>query len=209
MSLLIRNLTEKGYLQSDLLISAFSTIGREEFVPDSLSHNAEVDIPLPIGYGQTIPQPSIVAFALEVLDIVEGQNILEVGSGSGWVTAILSYVTGVGGKVTGLEIIPDLYKYGKKNIKKFDILKERKIELYNVDGLLGYKENAPYDRILVGVDVSEIPQSFKEQLRDGGKMVISLRGSIWLVEKRGGKLSTEEYRGFSFTPSVQKNEWKA
>lgn len=207
MSTLIRNLTEKGYARSDALIEAFATIGREEFVPDALSHNAEVDIPLPIGYGQTVPQPTVVAFALELLEVQSGQNILEVGSGSGWVTALLSYMVGDAGRVTGLEIIPDLYAYGKENIEKFNILKQRNIEMQNVDGAEGFAKNAPYDRMLVGIDFSEIPPILREQLKDGGKMVISLRGSIWLIEKQGSKLNTEEYRGFSFTPSVKKGEW--
>lgn len=207
MSILIRNLTEKGYVHNDLLIGAFSTIGREEFVPDALSHNAEVDIPLPIGYGQTIPQPTVVAFALELLGVAEGQNVLEVGCGSGWVTALIAYMVGKSGRVTGLEIIPDLHKYGKENIEKFDILRDRKIELYTLDGLLGYPKNAPYDCILVSIDCEEIPVELKSQLKDGGRMVISLRGSIWLVQKKGSEMLTEEYRGFSFTPSVRQGEW--
>lgn len=208
MSRLIRNLVERGYLQDDVLIGAFSTIGREEFVPDSLSHNANVDIPLPIGYGQSIPQPMVIAFVLGLLDVQNGKNILEVGSGSGWVTALLAYLVGTHGRVTALEIIPDLYQLGKENIEKFNILKGRKIELYNKDGTEGYKKNAPYDRMLVGIDFPDIPNALKEQLGDGGKMIISLRGSIWFIEKRGTDLYTEEYRGFSFPPSVKKGEWR-
>lgn len=194
-------------MRNDLLIEAFATIGREEFVPEALAHNAEVDIPLPIGYGQVVAQPTVVAFSLELLDIQKGHTVLEVGSGSGWVTAILSYMVGKEGAVTGLEIIPDLYALGKENIAKFTVLKERKIELYNEDGLHGFAPNAPYDRILAGVDVAEIPEALKSQLSDGGKMVMSLRGSIWLIEKEKGELHMEEYRGFSFAPSVKKGEW--
>ncbi len=208
MSVLIRNLAEKGYIRDDLVFAAFSAIGREEFVPDALSHNAGADIPLPIGYGQTVPQPTLVALALGLLDISSGQNILEVGSGSGWVTALLSHMMGSEGRVTALEIIPDLFSYGKENIEKFGILQNRNIELYNLDGSEGYAPNAPYDRILVAVDFAEIPPELKFQMKKGGKMVISLRGSIWFVEKTETSFRTEEYRGFSFSPSVQKNEWK-
>lgn len=208
MSNLVQSLVEKGYLREDALIGAFATIGREEFIPDSLSHNANVDIPLPIGYGQSIPQPTVIAFALSLLDVQKGQNILEVGSGSGWVTALLAYLAGEQGQITALELIPDLYHLGKENIKKFTILEERNIKLYNRDGAEGYKKNAPYDRILVGIDFDEIPRNLKDQLSAKGKMVISLRGSIWFVEKRDTGLYTEEYRGFSFPPSVKKGEWK-
>ncbi len=209
MSNLVRNLTEKGYTRNDALIEAFSMIGREEFVPESLSHNAQVDIPLPIGYGQTIPQPSVVAFSLDLLDVEKGQNVLEVGSGSGWVVALLAYIVGDEGRVTGLEVIPDLYRFGQENIQKFNVLKGKKIELYNEDGSEGYAANAPYDRILVGLDFEEVPKLLKDQLKDGGKMVISLRGSIWFFEKRGTEMYSEEYRGFSFSPSVKKGEWVA
>lgn len=207
MSNLTRLLTEKGYIQNGALIEAFSLIGREEFVPDALSHNADVDIPLPIGYGQIIPQPTVVAFSLELLDISEGQNVLEVGTGSGWVVALLSYMVGKEGYVTGLEIIPDLYKKGRENIEKFTVLQNRKIELLEGDGVAGCEKNAPYDRILASMDVMEMPPALKEQLKDGGKMVISLRGSLWFVEKNGAEFRTEEYRSFSFSPSVKKGEW--
>lgn len=209
MGSLVRNLIEKGYLRDHRLVAAFSTIEREEFIPDLLSHNANADIALPIGYGQTIPQPTSVAFALELLQVERGNNVLDVGSGSGWVTGILAYMVGRKGCVTGLEIIPDLYAFGKDNIEKFNLLRERRhIELYEGDGLSGYEKNAPYDRIFVGIDVPAVPNPLKEQLAVGGKMILSLRGSVCLGVKDSSGLVFEEYRGFSFTPSVKKNEWK-
>lgn len=201
MSQLIKNLTEKGYLRTSRIIDAFANINRVEFVPESLTHNADADIPLPIGYGQTISQPLVVAFILELLEVKEGQNVLDVGSGSGWTTALLAYIVGPKGHVTGLEIVPALYRFGKANIAKFKMFETYAIELHNTNGREGYEENAPYDRILVSASAEEVPQALADQLAPGGKMVIPIRNAIWLVEKdTQGKIHTEPFEGFSFVP---------
>ena len=119
MSKLINSLIKQGYLKSDILIEAFFNIGRKEFLPQELEDQAEVNIALPIGYGQTISQPLTVAFMLELLDPRAGQKILDVGSGSGWTTALLSFIVGAKGKVVALERIKELVDFGKKNVQKF------------------------------------------------------------------------------------------
>jgi len=165
---------------------------------------AEANIPLPIGYGQTISQPLTVAVMLELLDPKPGDNILDVGSGSGWSTSLLAHIVGKKGKVIALERIAELYKLGLKNTEKFGFIEEGIVEFYKEDGNNGFEKNAPYDRILVSASSEEIPDALKKQLKVGGKMVIPVKNSIWYLEKNGeNEFHEEEYPGFSFVPLVK------
>ena len=203
MRRLVNELINKGYLKTDLIIDAFSEIGRIEFVRHEFEKEAEVDIPLPIGHGQTISQPLTVAFMFELLDPQRDQKILDVGSGSGWTTALLSYIVGKKGKVIALERIPELFEWGKGNIEKYKFASEGVAELYNIDGSLGFSKEAPYDRIIASAMVKEVPKNFKEQLKIGGKMVLPVNNDIWYLEKRGeDNFYKEEYPGFSFVPLI-------
>jgi len=201
--ILIKDLIKQGYLKSDVIIKAFSEIDRAEFVPEDLKNEAYSNIPLPLGHNQTISQPLTVAFMLELLDPDLGQNILDVGSGSGWTTALLSYVIGSRGKVTALETIPELCELGKRNTAKFNFIKKGIAEFYNIDGNLGYSKNAPYDRILVSATAEEIPKLLKKQLKIGGILVIPVCNDIWRLKKKGNNdFYKEKYPGFSFVPLV-------
>lgn len=191
-------------MKNDLIIDAFSEIGRIEFVPEDLASQAEVNIPLPIGYGQTISQPLTVAFMFELLDPQRGQNILDVGSGSGWTTALLAYIVGEKGRVMAVERIFELCEFGKANADKFGYVKKGIAEFHRADGNAGFPKHAPYDRILVSAMASEIPKSLKDQLKIGGKMVIPVHNDIWYLEKKGeDDFYKEEYPGFAFVPLVQ------
>ena len=193
----------KGYLKSDLIIDAFSEISRVEFVPRELELEAEVDVALPIGYGQTISQPLVVAFMLELLDPQRGQKILDVGSGSGWTTALLAYIVGKEGKVIGIERIKELKKFGEKNVDKFSFIKKNIAQFRETDGSNGLPEEAPFDRILVSAVSYEIPEMLKKQLKVDGKLVMPIRNSIIYLEKRGeNDFYTEEFPGFYFVPLV-------
>lgn len=204
MSHLVNELIHNGYLKSDLIIEAFSVIRRVEFVPEDLESQSEVNIPLPIGHGQTISQPLTVALMMELLDPKEGQVILDVGSGSGWTTALLSYIVGEKGKVVGIERVPELCEFGKKNVEKFGFIRKGIAEMQCGDGRKGYPKHAPYDRILVSAMADEIPQALKEQLKIGGKLVVPVHNDIWFVEKKSDKdFYKEEYPGFSFVPLIQ------
>ena len=149
MSKLINSLIKQGYLKSDILIEAFFNVERKEFLPQELEDQAEANIALPIGYGQTISQPLTVAFMLELLNPQAGQKILDVGSGSGWTTALLAFVVGEKGKVVALERIKELVEFGKKNVQKFSFYKKGIVEFYEADGTKGFPQEAPFDRILV------------------------------------------------------------
>lgn len=204
MSHLVNELIREGYLKSDSIIEAFSVIHRIEFVPDDLESQSEANIPLPIGHGQTISQPLTVALMMELLDPKENQVILDVGSGSGWTTAILSYIVGENGKVIGIERVPELCDFGKKNVEKFGFIRKGIAEMECGDGSLGCPKHAPYDRILVSAMANEVPEVLKKQLKVGGKMVIPVHNDIWYLEKKGrDDFYKEEYPGFSFVPLVQ------
>ena len=203
MSRLVNNLIRNGYLTSDPVIDAFSKIHRVEFVPDDLASQAEADIPLPIGYGQTISQPLTVAFMLELLDPRRGQNILDVGSGSGWTTGLLAHIVGDNGSVVAMEKIVELCEFGKKNVAKFNFLKKGIVEFHCESASDGFAKKAPYDRILVSASVKEIPLAFKQQLSIGGKMVIPVENKIWYVEKESAEnFKIEKFPGFAFVPFV-------
>lgn len=203
MSKLVNDLIQKGYLKSDPIIDAFSEISRMEFVPKELELEAEEDIALPIGYGQTISQPLVVAFMFELLDPQKGQKILDVGSGSGWTTSLLAYVVGIEGNVIGIERIKELKDFGEKNADKFGFVKKGIAEFVEGDGSLGFPEKAPYDRILVSAVSYEVPEVLKNQLKVGGKLVIPIRNSIIYLEKKGeDDFYKEEFPGFYFVPLV-------
>lgn len=215
----MKELTGLGALKTSHIIKAFLRCDRAEFVPQALKTEAYADVPLPIGAGQTISQPYTVAFMLELLEPQPGQKILDVGFGSGWTTALLATIAGERGKVYGLEIVPEVYELGKKNLERFyenqkrlphpNPLRDRRgrtinnITLLNQSGWEGFPEAAPFDRILVSAAAEEVPEALREQLATGGRMVIPVENSIWLLEKiEDGKSREREYPGFAFVPLV-------
>jgi protein-L-isoaspartate(D-aspartate) O-methyltransferase len=201
MSRLVNDLIRSGYLKSDLIIDAFSEIDRIEFVPEELESHAQENIALPIGYGQTISQPMTVAIMLELLDPQKGHRIMDVGSGSGWTTALLSCIAGSDGKVFALERIKELSELGKKNVDKYGYVKKGIAQFHHTDGVEGFPEEAPYDRILASAEAECVPEELKKQLKIGGKMVIPIGHSLWYMEKKGEKeFYKEEYPGFAFVP---------
>lgn len=206
MNRLTNDLMRDGYLQTIAIIEAFANIDRVEFVLPEMYFEANANIPLPIGYGQTISQPATVATMLELLDPRPGHKILDIGSGSGWTTALLSHIVEKKGKIIALERIKDLCDFGKKNVMKFNFIKRGIAEFYNMDGVKGYPARAPYDRILVSASVKEIPQKLKDQLAIGGKMVIPVYNHLNYLEKRGeNDFYEEKYPGFSFVPLIDKS----
>lgn len=203
---LVEILIQNGYLKSEYIIRAFNEITRADFVPFEFEAQAEADIPLPIGFGQTISQPTTVAIMFELLDPKPGHKILDVGSGSGWTSALLGNIVDGEGKVIALEILPELHEMTKRNVEKFDLVKSGIVECVLGDGNLGHKPLAPYDRILVSAAADEVPQALKDQLAIGGKMVIPIHNHLAYLEKRGEQdFYKEEFPGFVFVPLVEKS----
>jgi protein-L-isoaspartate(D-aspartate) O-methyltransferase len=202
MNSLVNQLIKDGYLKTDAIINAFSDISRIEFVPKELELQAEANVALPIGQGQTISQPLTVALMLELLDPQPGQKILDVGSGSGWTTALLAHIVGKEGKIIALDKIQKLYEMGKKNVEKFKFVSEGIVEFYNQNGINGFSQKAPFDRILVSAEAEKVPQALKDQLKIGGKMVIPIKNGIHYLEKKENDFYEEDYPGFSFVPLI-------
>ena len=202
---LIDNLISEGWLKSPRIIEAFRKIKREDFLPDHLKDLAQLNEALPIGYGQTISQPLVVALMLELLEPKEGEKILDIGSGSGWTTALLAYIVGDRGRVVAIEIIPELAEFGKKNVAKYNFIEKGTVEFVCGDGSQGYKKEMPFDKILVSGTSSECYPAWKKQLKTGGKIVVPIGSSIWLFSKKSeNRFDQIEYPGFVFVPLITK-----
>lgn len=197
---LIEHLIRSSVLRSPALISAFRKCDRIFFVPEVYHSEAYIDHPLPIGEGQTVSQPYTVAVMLELLCPESGNTVLDIGSGSGWTTALLASVVGESGFVEGIERIPALVEYGRSNLKKIPIT-NASIELAS-PSVLG-KPGHFYDRILVSASAEKIPESLFDQLNPGGVLVIPVRNSIWRITKNeDGAITRSELYGFQFVPLI-------
>jgi len=202
MKQLINNLIKNGYLRTPEIISAFRKINRVDFVSEELKSEAVANIPLPIGYGQTISQPLTVAFMLELLEPKKGNKILDIGSGSGWQSSLLAFIVGEKGRVFAIERIPELSEFGKENSQKYNF---ENLEFIVGDGLKGYEKEAPYDRIIVAASAfGRIPKELKKQLKINGRLVVPVENSIWLVVKKAeDKYEEKEFPGFVFVPLIE------
>ncbi len=199
---LVNYLVQKGVLQNPNLIESFKKIDRADFVLPQYYNIAYQDIPLPIGFGQTISQPTTVAFMLELLNPKKGEKVLDVGSGSGYTTALLSKTVEPLGKVYGVELIPSLVDFGNKNIQKYN-LKNAKIIQANRH-IVGLPKKAPFDKILVSASATRLPQELINQLKKGGIIVIPIQNSIYKIQKNHkGSINKEEFYGFTFVPLIK------
>lgn len=208
---LIASLEEGGYLKTPRIRAAFRAIGRADFVLPEYKGEAYGNYPLPIGQDQTISQPLTVAFLLELLDPKPDEKILDIGSGSGWTTALLAEIVGPEGKVFGMERIPELCRLGETNVRKYNFVEKGTVKFFCRDGTDGLPEEAPFDKILAGAAASrEIPQAWRDELKPGGKIVAPVDGSVWRFTKReDGSWEEEEHPGFAFVPLVGESEAKA
>jgi len=202
---LVEELIRDGWLRTPRLIEAFQKIERKDFMPEEVKGFSQVNEAFPIGHGQTISQPSVVAFMLEQLQPKAGEKILDIGSGSGWTTALLAYIVGSKGRVIAIEIIPKLKEFGEKNVSKYNFLEKKIVKFVCGDGSKGFKEEAPFDKILVSASAKKIYSAWKKQLKIGGRIVSSVKFSIWRVEKKSEtEFEEKEYPGFVFVPLVEK-----
>jgi len=204
---LINQLILEGYLKTPNIIKAFKTIKRQDFVLPEDLERANRNYPLPIGYSQAIPQPSIVAFMLELLQAQSGDKILEIGSGSGWQTALLCKLVGDKGEVHALERIPKLTEMGENNIAKYNFIENGVARVLCQDGSLGLPGVAPFDKIIAAAAPRTIPIKIKEQLKIGGRLVMPV-GPVWkqnmVVLEKVEEDTYKEHRfpGFIFVPLI-------
>ncbi len=205
MNSLINYLIEEERLKSPHIIEAFKKIKRNDFLPEDIKFLSEEKKALPIGHNQTISQPLVVAFMIEELQPQKGDKILDVGSGSGWTTALLSQIVGSEGRVIAIELIPELKNFGEKNVSHYNFIKKGVAKFICKDGSKGYEKEAPFDKILASASARKIPQAWKEQLKIGGKIVAPVKSSIWVVTKNDkNDFKEEEHYGFSFVPLIEK-----
>lgn len=202
---LLEELINEGYLKTPRIIEAFKKIDRADFVLRKTKKDAYLNIPLPIGYSQTISQPLTVAFMLELLKPKKGDKILDVGSGSGWQSALLGEIVGEKGKVFGVEIIPELVEFGNNNVAKYSFISKGTVKIISASGVIGLRNESPFDRIIVGAMAETFPEELLKQLKVGGRLVLPYRGSVWLFVKKGeDEFKEHEYPGFAFVPLVDK-----
>ncbi|MBN1162586.1 protein-L-isoaspartate O-methyltransferase [Patescibacteria group bacterium] len=198
---LINYLKNKKVLKTKDIIEAFEKVDRKEFVDKKYVNLAYMDVPLNIGYDVTISQPTTVAFMLELLEPKRGDKILDIGSGSGWTTGLLAQIIGSFGFVYGVEIIPELVKKGKNNLKRFDF---KNYEILQTRQELGLIDKKPFNRILVSAASKTIPNILLEQLGKGGVLVLPVRNSILKISKNEtGEVKIQEHYGFSFVPLIE------
>jgi protein-L-isoaspartate(D-aspartate) O-methyltransferase len=182
------------------IFAAFEKVPRENFILQKYKADAYLDEPLPIGYGQTISQPTTVAIMTQALEPDSGQKILEIGTGSGYQAAILSELTGPKGKVYTLERIKDLALFAKKNLKDY-----KNVLPIHADGTKGYAKAALYDRIIVTAAASELPMTIFKQLKEKGILVIPIEDHLFKITKQKSKPVMEDLGLFAFVPLIAGN----
>jgi protein-L-isoaspartate(D-aspartate) O-methyltransferase len=199
MQTLIRSMQARGVLRSPEIVRAFETVDRRYFVPDGFAEETYGDYPLSIGEGQTISQPSTVAFMLELLGAKPGDRVLDIGSGSGWTTALLGQIVGAAGEVTGLERQASLVRLGQRNIAPFGFGHVRIAQADDTLGMPGER----FDAILVSASAPQIPQQLFAQLKPGGRLVIPVQNTVYRFTKRSEtEIVQEAYPGFMFVPLI-------
>jgi len=199
---LIEQLVANKTLKTPRIIEAFKKVDRTNFMLPEYRQEADIDVPFPIPAGQTISQPTTVAFMIELLQPRPNQKILDIGAGSGWTTAILAEIVGPKGKVIGAEIIKEVYEFGKNNIEKSGY---QNIEYLNIDASGGYEKEAPFDRILGSASIPQIPEILKRQLKLRGRLVIPVQDSVVLLERISkNKFKKAVFPFFAFVPMTGK-----
>ncbi|MCX7941698.1 MAG: protein-L-isoaspartate(D-aspartate) O-methyltransferase [Dictyoglomaceae bacterium] len=193
------NLIKSRGIKDEKVLKAMLKVPRHLFVDKSLWNSAYGDFPLPIGFGQTISQPYIVALMTESLRLKGDEKVLEIGTGSGYQAAILAEITK---KVYTVEIIKELADRAKERLRA---LGYTYVMVKWDDGYYGWKEYAPYDAIIVTCAPDHVPPPLIQQLKEGGRMVIpvgppGMYQTLWLIEKKDGKLKFTDLGGVLFVP---------
>lgn len=196
---MVRFQIEDRGIKDAATLSAMTAVPRHRFVPENLLKNAYDDGALPIGHGQTISQPYIVAYMTEIVKPQKGQRVLEIGTGSGYQAAVLAQIVDM---VFTIEVVPELANAAASRVST---LGYKNVKIKVADGYYGWKENSPFDAIVVTAATEFIPPPLLEQLKDGGKMVIPVGSpfftqSLMLVEKQGKKITTHSLIPVRFVP---------
>jgi protein-L-isoaspartate(D-aspartate) O-methyltransferase len=196
---MVRDTIANRGVRDPTVLKAMRTVPRHLLVPERYRRDAYDDSPLPIGHGQTISQPYIVALMSEFVGVAKGDKVLEIGTGSGYQAAVLAEM---GAKVFTIEIVPDLARRAADNLRE---LEYTGITTREGDGYFGWKEEAPFDAIVVTAAADRIPPPLIEQLADGGRMIIPVGPPMGdqflvLVTKKEGKVRTKTILPVRFVP---------
>ena len=199
LKLLIEELKSQG-IEDKLVLKALEEIPRKLFVPKNLREEAYENHPLHIGHNQTISQPYTTAFMLQNLKLNNNDIVLEIGTGSGWSTALTAYICE---KIYSIETIPELSKTAKENIKK---TKLKNIKIITGDGSKGLKKYSPYDKIIVNAACSQVPNILISQLKNNGILICPVGNlyeqSLLKIVKEKNNIKTYNLGGFIFVPLV-------
>src|SRR5437016_2855795 len=188
------------------VLAALRKVPREEFVPEDARPESYTDGPLPIGYGQTISQPYVVAFMTEKLQPQRQDRVLEIGTGSGYQAALLGELVG---EVYSIEIVEPLAKTAEATLQR---LGYKNVHVKAGDGYKGWPEHAPFDAIIVTCAPDHVPQPLTAQLKEGGRMIIPVGPAgvqeLYLLEKRNGQLQQSAVELVRFVPMTGEAEHK-
>jgi protein-L-isoaspartate(D-aspartate) O-methyltransferase len=192
---------------NETVLTAMARVPREMFVPDHLRSRAYEDMPLPIGFNQTISAPHMVAIMCDLLDPRPGMVVLEVGGGCGYHAAVMADLVGTQGHVYSVERIPELVAQARKNLVAAGI---ENVTMIEGDGSIGLPEHAPYDRISVAATAPRVPEPLQQQLKRGGIMVLPVGlgfQELVLVTRKNGFV-VEEKMGVAFVPLIGEHGFK-
>ncbi len=188
---LLAELETGGYLTDPRLEEAMLSVPRHVFVGEELRETAYEDRPLPIGFGQTVSAPHMVAMMSTALQLKEGDKVLEVGTGVGYHAAVVKALVGPTGRVITVEFLPELVQLAKKNLKAA----RSKVEVHEGDGFNGWPEEAPYDAVYVTCAIPGVPEALVDQLKEGGHFVAPLgitRCQLMAGRKTDGELELDD-----------------
>lgn len=201
---LIERLAETG-IEDLAVLHAFDTVPRHLFVPEAVRHRAYEDVALPLGHGQTISRPGSHALHLQIARLDGSERVLEIGSGSGFQTALLARLAR---EVCSIEVVPELARLVRSRLDAMGITN---VDLRVGDGSTGWPERAPFDAILVGAAAPTVPTSLREQLAEGGRMLIPIGDDsaqrLLLVERRDDQWTETEIESARFVPLVGEEGW--
>jgi len=203
-SMVEQQLIPRG-IKDERVLYAFDKVERHRFMPEEIRLSAYADFPVPIGESQTISQPYIVALMTELLDLKGGERVLEIGTGSGYQTAILAELAK---EVYSIERFKNLALCAEGLLKE---LNYQNIKIKIGDGTLGWSEQSPFERIIITAASPRLPLPLAEQLKEGGKMVLPLGESfgqiLTVIEKKNGIMQQRDICGCVFVPLVGKYGW--
>jgi protein-L-isoaspartate(D-aspartate) O-methyltransferase len=194
-------------IQDERVLAAMRAAPREAFVPEAFRDQAYADGPLPIGSGQTISQPYIVALMCEALQLKGAERVLEIGTGSGYAAAVLGHLAA---RVDTVERLPELAERARFQLRELGL---EHVQVHCADGSLGWPENAPYEAIVVAAGGPSVPSALKSQLAPGGRLVMPVEsGQGWQELLRLTRVDADEYRGeqlgdVAFVPLIGAQGW--